>query len=396
MSDSSKSSATQPSEHSGRQSRQEKPPLVWSNLIFFITITILGLVAAPIWGILVGFSGWAWAFLFIFWTLNGLTITIGYHRLWSHRTFKARWPLRLVLALLGTQALQNSILVWAARHRVHHRHVDDTERDPHSIRTGFWHAHMGWMLRDWPTSEIDFDQVKDLQRDPIVMWQHRHYWALTWLTNLGVPVVLGLLLGDLIGMVLLAGAARLVISQHLTFFINSLAHTWGRRNYSDDNTARDNGLIALLTWGEGYHNFHHAFQADYRNGVRWWHFDPAKWCIATASLLGMAYDLKRTPRFKIQRARLQTQFRRLEQRLAQAEVEPTWREVFEREYQQFKDTVVQWQAVQTERVQAGAGALRDRWRRIEFRTRYRELEYRLKMQARRLSMLNRAMSTSAA
>jgi stearoyl-CoA desaturase (Delta-9 desaturase) len=134
---------------------------------------------------------------------------------------------------------------------------------------------------------------------------------MVWLLNLGVPVALGLVFGDVLGMVLLAGAFRLAFSQHCTFFINSLAHTWGKRTYSDENTARDNGVIALLTWGEGYHNFHHAFQADYRNGLRWWQFDPGKWLIAFSSWIGLAYDLKRTPQFKIQRARLQMQFRLL-------------------------------------------------------------------------------------
>lgn len=368
---------------------ERKPPLARSNLIFFIAINLLGFVAAPLWGLFYGFSGWAWGVCGVLLVLSGMSITAGYHRLWSHRTYNAAWPLRLVLAIFGTFSLQNSILVWCARHRIHHRHVDDVNEDPHSIKTGFWHAHMGWMIRDWPTSKIDFDQVKDLQRDPIVMWQHRLYWPLTWTFNLGVPALFGFMTGDVIGMILLAGAFRLAFSQHCTFFINSLAHTWGKRRYSNDNSARDNGWIALLTWGEGYHNFHHAFQADYRNGVRWWQFDPGKWLIATASTVGLAYDLKRTPAFKIRRARLQMQFEDLRERLAGSAAAMTWAETVDREYQQFKDTVAQWQAIQAERVSAGKAALRDKWRRTELHTRYRELEYRLKMQARRLATLRR-------
>ncbi|MFP4209398.1 MAG: fatty acid desaturase [Wenzhouxiangella sp.] len=373
-----------------------KPPLVVSNVIFFVAVNLLGFVAAPIYGWMVGFSGWAWLAAAIIWIASGLSITVGYHRLWSHRAFRAAWPLRLALAFFGTFSLQNSILIWAARHRVHHRHVDDVERDPHSILSGFWHAHMGWMTRHWKTSEVNLDEVPDLQKDPIVMWQHKLYWPAVWVLNLGVPAALGWLTGDVLGMVLLAGAFRLAASQHFTFFINSLAHTWGRRNYSLDNTARDNGWIALMTWGEGYHNFHHAFQADYRNGTRWWQFDPSKWMIAVCAWLGMARDLKRTPAFKIHRARLQIRFRELEQRLAHPAAAPSWREIFERELQQFRDTVSQWQAVQAERVQAGADAMRDRWRRTEFRTRYKELEYRLKMQARRLAELQRSLQPSPA
>lgn len=371
-----------------------KPPLARSNVVFFIVINLLGFVAAPLWGMFYGFSGWAWLAFGVLLVLSGLSITAGYHRLWSHRTYKAAWPLRLFFAVFGTFSLQNSVLVWCARHRIHHRHVDDVNEDPHSIKSGFWHAHMGWMVRDWPTSKIDFDQVRDLQRDPIVMWQHRYYWPLTWSFNLGVPVLLGLAVGEVIGMVLLAGAFRLAFSQHCTFFINSLAHTWGRRSYSEDNTARDNGWIALLTWGEGYHNFHHAFQADYRNGVRWWQFDPGKWLIGVCSMFGLARELNRTPGFKIRRARLQMQFRDLERRLSEVEATETWRQALEREYQHFKDTVSQWQGIQAERMQAGRDALRDRWFRTQFRTRYKELEYRLKMQARRLATLRRAAAAT--
>ncbi len=374
---------------------ERKPPIVKSNLIFFIVINILGLVIAPVYGVLVGFSGLAWLACGILLVLSGLSITAGYHRLWSHRTYKAAWPLRLFFAIFGTFSLQNSVLVWCARHRIHHRHVDDVNEDPHSIKTGFWHAHIGWMIRDWPTSKVDFDQVKDLQKDPILRFQHKHYWTLVWAFNLGIPALLGFMVGEVLGMILLAGAFRIAFSQHCTFFINSLAHTWGKRTYSEDNTARDNGVIALLTWGEGYHNFHHAFQADYRNGLRWWQFDPGKWLIAVSSWFGLAYELKRTPKFKIQRARLQMQFRRLRESLSGAdESTHTWREAMDREYQQFKDTVAQWQAVQSERVQAGADALRDRWRKTELRTRYKELEYRLKMQAHRLATLQQAACTA--
>lgn len=372
----------------------EKPPLVVSNVIFFITINILGLVVAPIYGLLVGFSGWTWAFAATVWVLSGLSITMGYHRLWSHRTYKAAWPLRLALAIFGTFSLQNSIYVWAARHRIHHRHTDDVDHDPHSIKSGFWHAHIGWMLRHWKTSEVDFNQVKDLEQDPIVMWQHRNYWTLVWAFNLALPIALGLVVGDVLGMLLLASAFRLAFSQHCTFFINSLAHTWGKRTYSDEDSSRDNGVIALLTWGEGYHNYHHSFQADYRNGLRWWQFDPGKWLIAVAAWFGLAHGLKRTPKFKVLRARLQMQFKELESRLNEHSSDETWRETLEHEYQQFKETVAQWQAVQTERVQAGADALKDRWAKTHFRTRYKELEYRMKMQAARLASLQRVTESA--
>src|SRR5260370_737650 len=134
--------------------------------------------------------------------------------------------------------------------------------------------------------------------------------------NVGLPLLLGWANGDILGMLLLAGVLRLVISHHVTFFINSLAHIWGSQPYTDDITARDNGVVALLTYGEGYHNFHHMFAHDYRNGVRWWQWDPSKWFITTMRWLGLATNLKRTPWFKIQRALLDMQFRRAERQLA--------------------------------------------------------------------------------
>lgn len=364
-----------------------KPPLAKANVIYFVTVHLLALVAAPIWAVQVGFSSWAWLTAGVIWLFSGLSITAGYHRLWSHRSYRAAWPLKLFFVIFGAFSLQNSVLVWCARHRVHHRFVDDVERDPHSIRTGFWHAHIGWMLRHWSTSDVDFEQVWDLERDPLLKWQHRYYWPLTWSLNLGVPVMMGLLVGDVIGMVLVAGAVRLVFSQHCTFFINSLAHNWGKRNYNDDNTARDNGWLALMTWGEGYHNFHHAFQADYRNGTRWWQFDPGKWLIASCSIVGLAGNLKRTPTFKIRRARVQMQFRKLEIQLASSDAAQTWARAMEREYQQFKDIVSKWHAIQAERVQAGTTALRERWQNHSFGTRVRELDRRLKAQAGRLATL---------
>ena len=295
---------------------ESKPALLWGNTFFFALFNLLAVTAVPLWGVVHGYSGIAWIAFAVLLMLGGMSITTGYHRMWSHRTFKARWPVRLALALFGGMALQNSIYVWAARHRIHHRYVDDVERDPHSIKSGFWHAHIGWMLRAWPTSEIDFSQVRDLERDPIVMWQHRHYWKLVWTMNLGIPVALGWMTGDILGMLLLAGVLRLVVSHHFTFFINSLAHTWGKRPYSEENTAVDNGLIALVTWGEGYHNYHHAFQSDYRNGIRWYHFDPSKWTIWSLSRVGLVSDLKRASKDAIQRAKDSVQREKKEKKLA--------------------------------------------------------------------------------
>ncbi|GAL18754.1 fatty acid desaturase [Vibrio maritimus] len=130
--------------------------------------------------------------------------------------------------------------------------------------------------------------IVEIYKRPVVMWQHKHYVLLALLTNFGIPIALGLLYGDLIGFVLVGGALRLVLSHHTTFFINSLAHIWGTQPYTSKNTARDNGILAFFTFGEGYHNFHHIFEHDYRNGIRWWQFDPTKWLIRGSASIGLA------------------------------------------------------------------------------------------------------------
>jgi stearoyl-CoA desaturase (Delta-9 desaturase) len=171
---------------------------------------------------------------------------------------------------------------------------------------------MGWILRDYPSGVNDFTNAKDLERDPIVMFQHRFYLPLTLAMNIGLPLGLGWAVGDVWGVFLLGGLLRLVLNHHFTWFINSLAHMWGTQPYTDENTARDNPVLAFLTYGEGYHNFHHIFQNDYRNGVKWWQFDPTKWLIAFMSWVGLASNLKRVPDLTIQRAQLAMQFKRVE------------------------------------------------------------------------------------
>ncbi|MCP4060416.1 MAG: acyl-CoA desaturase, partial [Pseudoalteromonas sp.] len=198
-----------------------------------------------------------------------------------------------------------------------HGQVDDPVKDPYAATNGFWYSHIGWMLRDYQgDSYNDYSNCRDLQRNKIVMWQHKHYLKLVIAMNVGLPLVLGLLVGDVWGMLLLAGLLRLVLSQHFTFFINSLAHIWGSRPYTEKNTARDNGFLALFTYGEGYHNFHHIFASDYRNGIKWFHYDPTKWMIRSLAALGLASKLKRTPVERIEKAKAETLMSKTQTRLS--------------------------------------------------------------------------------
>ena len=367
--------------------RSEKAAINWPVTLVLSLTFLAAITIVPWYGIVYGFSGWAWAFFAIFLVANGIGIGSGYHRLWSHKAYEAHWIMRLFLAVFGGMALQNSILVWCIRHRLHHRAVDDNDKDPYSIGRGFWFAHVGWMVRDYESGRLDWSVVPDLQRDPIVAWQHRYYWPLVLVTNIAMPLLLGWMVGDLAGVFLLAGVLRLVVSHHVTFFINSLAHMWGSRPYTDENSARDNWFLAIVTYGEGYHNFHHLFQSDYRNGIRWWQYDINKWFIATCAWMGLAKNLKRTPDFKIQRARLAMIFKRAQAKIENSEANPRWRQLLETEYDQFRETVNQWQQLQMERMQQSRQKLANAIDQHAFTARYRELERELKMQRKRMMML---------
>ncbi len=370
------------------QTESNKPPLLKVIALMFAGTALLSLVVVPWYGITQGFSTSAWVLFTLFWLFNGISITTGYHRLWSHRSFKARPILRWFLAIWGAQALQNDIMTWASRHRNHHKFVDNNDKDPYSAGRGFWFSHIGWMLRDYPSGDLDFSNIPDLKRDPVVVWQARWYWPLTAFMNIGLPMLLGLLLGDFWGILLLAGVFRLFISHHMTFFINSLAHIWGKQTYTEENSARDNWVVALLTWGEGYHNFHHIFQNDYRNGVRWWQFDLTKWFINICHYLGLVSDLRRVPKFRILRARLAMDFKRARDQVQEAQLGQKWKTVVEQEYQQFRKTITEWQELQANRANEVSEKLRSRWQKTAFHTRVKELEYRLKMQRRRIALIS--------
>ncbi len=285
-------------------SHKEKPPLIWVNVLLFLVSFACAVVVAPWYGYQFGYSIEHWLWLAITYSFCNLSITAGYHRLWSHKTYEAHWSLRLLFALGGAFALQNSALHWSSDHRVHHKHVDNNDKDPYSAKRGFWFSHIGWMLRQYSKdSYADYTNCRDLQKDKIVMWQHKHYLLLALVTNIGIPLALGLIYQDIWGMLLMVGVVRLVLSHHSTFFINSLAHIWGSQPYTDRNTARDNAVLAVFTFGEGYHNYHHIFENDYRNGIYWWQYDPTKWLIKSCSWLGLANKLRVTPKIKIEKAK---------------------------------------------------------------------------------------------
>ncbi|MGC8521961.1 MAG: acyl-CoA desaturase [Steroidobacteraceae bacterium] len=368
-------------------------PPIWTNIILFSLTFLAAIVLVPWYGIAHGYSTAAWVVFAVFLAANELSITAGYHRLWAHRTYEAHWSVRLVYLLFGTMALQNSAWAWCSGHRRHHLNVDDEELDPYSARRGFWFSHIGWMIREYPSGQPDFSNIPDLRRDRMLAFQHRHYVALVLITNIGLPLAAGWLLGDVWGVFLLAGVLRLVLSHHFTFFINSLAHMWGSRPYTEENTARDNPVLAVLTFGEGYHNFHHIFAHDYRNGVRWWQWDPTKWLIAGLQFVGLTRKLKRTPVFQIQRALLAMQFARAQSSLARvAPTAPPSRiselhQHIAREYESFLAAIADWAKVKEQWLTEKKRAVVEHWEHASFQLRFKELEQRLRLQRRRLRML---------
>lgn len=372
----------------------EVAPINWPAALMLTLTPVAALIAVPwyLWQY-GGFSLSAWLSFFVLWAYSGLSITVGYHRLWAHRTYEAHWTYRLFWLIGGTFAIQNDVYNWASGHRIHHRYVDDDERDPYSAGRGFWFSHIGWMLRNYKSGELDFKNIPDLMKDPMLRFQHKHYGWLLLATNFGIPALWGLATGDLLGTLILGGLVRLVWSHHMTFFINSLAHMWGTRPFTDTNTARSNPLLAWLTWGEGYHNYHHFFQNDYRNGVKWWQYDPTKWIIYGMSRLGLTRNLRRVPDFQIHRAEMTMSFKRAQQQLdkrCETELEKTGlRGRLTAEYEAFTRSVDEWVALKESAFESRKAELNERLQQTDqnLRQQMRHIEQRIAGQRRKVRHL---------
>jgi stearoyl-CoA desaturase (delta-9 desaturase) len=279
----------------------------WLTSSFLIGTAFLTVTALPVYLWYFSVDWFQLAMFLGFVAVTGFSITAGYHRLFAHKSFEAKWPLRFLVLVFGAGAFENSVLMWTSEHRRHHKHTDH-EEDPYDITKGFFHAHIGWLLFKLNPAP-PFDNVLDLQKDPLVRWQHRHVHLLAVFVGFLLPTLLGFLWhswSGALGAFLISGVALVVAVQHCTFFINSACHTIGRQPYSKRCSARDSLLLAFFTFGEGYHNYHHEFQHDYRNGVKPWQFDPTKWLIWTFSKLGLVRNLRRAPADQIRAAQRET------------------------------------------------------------------------------------------
>jgi stearoyl-CoA desaturase (delta-9 desaturase) len=282
------------------------PFLAWAH-----AMAALGLVLA--WWLPV--SGGTLALALVWLACCGLSITGGYHRLFSHATYRAHPAVRLFYLLFGAASAQNSALKWSADHRRHHQFTDQ-EADPYNIRRGFWWAHIGWVLVKEPPT--DYARVPDLAADPLVRFQHRWYVPLAIGMGWLAPAAIGSLWGDALGAFFWCGWIRLVVQWHSTFSVNYFAHWIGRQTYSAADSSRDSFVTAMITMGEGYHNFHHSFPWDYRNGVGRHQFDPTKWAVAAMARVGLTWGLRRAEAGMILRARLAMDQRRMQEQLARA------------------------------------------------------------------------------
>lgn len=266
-----------------------------------VVTPVLGLVAAIalLWGYAVGVR--ELVLLAVMFSVGTIGIGVGFHRLISHRSFQTSAPMRVLLVILGSFAAQGPVLYWAAIHRRHHQ-FSDRAGDPHSpnIRgegfrealRGLWHAHTGWLfvheITDWGR------WVPDLLRDRAVFKANQGYF---WWMFLGllVPAVAGGLwtlswTGALLGF-LWGGLVRMFLGHHATWSINSITHLWGSRPYQSRDYSRNNFLIALFTFGEGWHNNHHAFPTSARHGLEWWQIDINGLVIRALELLGLVWDV---------------------------------------------------------------------------------------------------------
>ncbi len=259
--------------------RQPGERVEWRPSLHFIAFHFVPLLA--IW---TGVTTRALVFCAVAYVVRVMFITAGYHRYFSHRTYRLRRVPQFLLALGGLTCVQKGPLWWAAHHRAHHRY-SDTPLDPHTPKKGAWWSHMGWIMSP-TTKATDMDRVRDLAKFPELQFLNRNDWIGPWL--LGVLAFLvagwsGLIVGFFLSTILV---------WHGTFLINSGAHLMGRRRYATTDTSRNSLILAIITMGEGWHNNHHHYQASCRQGFRWYQWDPTYYVIKAASWVGLVRDIK--------------------------------------------------------------------------------------------------------
>ncbi|WP_342278653.1 fatty acid desaturase [Candidatus Tisiphia endosymbiont of Myopa tessellatipennis] len=238
---------------------------------------------------------------------SNITVGVGLHRLWSHHAFKTNTAVEFILVIMSAATLQGPALSWTSNHYKHHSYTDK-DQDPHSPLKfdnkilGFLWSHIGWMIIDGSYKSIDRITMVKLGKNKLLRWQLKYYWQIAAFMNIVFPALIGYLIGGTINSAyagfLFIGMGR-ALQQQATFCVNSLCHFVGSKQYYK-GTAGDIWWMALFLLGENWHNFHHAFPSDYRNGAKWYHFDVHKWIIYVMSKLGLAWNLEVTSKIRIQ------------------------------------------------------------------------------------------------
>lgn len=223
--------------------------------------------------------------ILLHWFLGSIGICLGYHRLLSHRSFLVPKWLEYTIALIGATALQGGPIFWVAGHRLHHAHTEDTEKDPYSARRGFWWSHMLWMI--YPKEEFFNPNLyrkyaPEMARDRFYLWLDKYYLLLQ------IPLGVGLYLIGGWSFIIWGMCLRAVLLWHSTWFINSVTHMWGYRTFETNDNSRNLWWAAIVTYGEGWHNNHHAYPHVAKAGWRWWEIDVTWWAIQVLRTLGLA------------------------------------------------------------------------------------------------------------
>lgn len=290
------------------------------GVILLVVIPFLGLAAALI---LLAGAEFYWYYLMVFGSMYAITtlgIGVGFHRLFTHRSFETFSFVRFILAVMGSMSVEGPVLKWVAQHRLHHQHTDKPG-DPHSphlhhhddessflgLLKGAWHAHIGW-IQDPDSPTLD-RFVPDLRKDPVVTFVSRT-WVLWTALGLLIPaVVAGILTGSWVGFwlgMLWGGLARVFFVHHVTWSINSICHLWGSRPFQTGDESRDNPIFGILAFGEGWHNAHHAFPSSARHGLAWWKLDINYLAIRLLGFLRLAWNIRRPTPQKLESQRRST------------------------------------------------------------------------------------------
>jgi stearoyl-CoA desaturase (delta-9 desaturase) len=224
------------------------------------------------------------ALLIAFNVIGGLGVTVGFHRMLTHRSFQPHPIVKFIFLVFGSMAVEGPALQWAAIHIKHHAHAD-RDGDPHSPVEGFWHAHMGWMFKSTDADPNTY--CRNLVRDPMVVFVSRTFFL--WvILSLAIPFAIGGWTGLLWG-----GLVRIFFTHHITWSVNSVCHTFGKREFETRDQSRNEWIVGLLGLGEGWHNNHHAFPRSAFHGLHWWQFDLSGYVIWTLERVGLVRDVYR-------------------------------------------------------------------------------------------------------